>query len=219
MSTIAIYGFSFSPFVRKLCIQLDEKGIAYENIPMPPRDLPAELAVHSPLGKIPFARIGDDWLADSSVIASYLERIYPEKPLYPNDPLPRARADWYEEYIDGNMVGRLVFKIFFQHIVNPLFMNQPCDEEKVQDAIENDLPEMLSYLDGKLGEREFLVGDSLSMADITVGSLMLNLAHCDISADAEKYPNMARYTAALHARPSFQKLAASEAAFFASRRG
>lgn len=88
-------------------------------------------------------------------------------------------------------------------------------QEKLQDVPENDLLEALRYLQGELGEREFLVGDRLSMADITVGSLMLNLAHCGIRVDAAKYPNIA----ALHACPSFQKFVESEAAMFASMRG
>lgn len=117
------------------------------------------------------------------------------------------------------MVGRIAFKTFFQRIVNPLFMKAPCDESKVQDALDNDIPEAFSYLEGQIGEREFLVGNTLSLADITVGSLMLNLKHCDIGIDTSLYPNMARYIADLHGRPSFTKFAESEAAFFASMGG
>jgi glutathione S-transferase len=54
-----------------------------------------ELQPNTPLGKIPFARIGDRWLADSSVIVAYLDRLYPDPPMYPSDPWDYARALWF----------------------------------------------------------------------------------------------------------------------------
>ena len=74
MAEVTVYGFGFSPYVQKVCVTCEEKGIDYENVPISPMAIPPELAGHSPLGKIPFAKVGEDrWLADSSVICQYLD--------------------------------------------------------------------------------------------------------------------------------------------------
>src|SRR5262249_18434378 len=69
-----LYGASLSPFVRKVRIILEEKGIPYETeelVPLP--KTPALLAMH-PLGKIPILCDGDVVVPDSSVICAYLEK-------------------------------------------------------------------------------------------------------------------------------------------------
>ena len=37
--------------------------------------------------------------------------------------------------------------IFRNRLLNPKLLNQPCDEDAVQDAINNQLPPLLAYLD------------------------------------------------------------------------
>ena len=50
------------------------------------------MLLRSPMGKVPFLDLGNgQTLTESQVILEYLEDAYPEKPLYPRDPLARAR--------------------------------------------------------------------------------------------------------------------------------
>src|SRR6185369_10454689 len=129
---MVLYGTSGSPFVRKVQVVLDEKGIAHEHEPVVPFNVSPEYRETSPLGKIPALRHDGRPLADSSVICAYLERIHPEPRLYPADPYDFARALWFEEYADSALVAVVGAKIFFKKFVGPRFFNQPTNEAEVQ---------------------------------------------------------------------------------------
>src|SRR6185369_11981772 len=150
MSMPTLYGISASPFVRKVRIALAEKGITYEHDPVIPLSAGPEYRKISPLGKIPAYRDGDVTLADSSVICTYLERMQPQPALYPSDTREFIRALWFEEYGDGGLVPAVGPNIFFQRVVKPKFLNQPCDEDLVRKTIDEELPKYFDYLEGEV---------------------------------------------------------------------
>jgi glutathione S-transferase len=207
-----VYGVNASPFVRKVRVFLAEKGIAYDLDPVIPFNVSAEFKRMSPLGKVPAFRDGDRVLADSSVICAYLERVHPEPPLYPKDPYDYARALWFEEYGDSGLSAIIGAKVFFQKVVGPLFFGQPTDDAVVKKALEEELPPMYDYLEGQLGGDGALVGKRLSIADIGIATQFVNLRHAGCQVDPARWPKLATYLAALHARPSFKALIDEEAA-------
>src|SRR5215475_9574875 len=207
-----VYGASASPFVRKVRVFLAEKGIPYELEPIFPFGADPEFRKMSPLGKIPAFRDGDRTLADSSIICSYIERTHPTPPLYPSDPYEHARALWFEEYADGGMVMVIGPKIFFQKFVAPRFFNRPTDEAMVSKAVEEELPPMFDYLEGELGQGDYLVGRTLSIGDIGVATQFVQLRHCGLPVDRKRWPKLAAYIERMHARPSFRALIDEEVA-------
>ena len=108
---IRIYGVHGSPFVRKVYVALDLKGIDYETVPQMPFARDAEYQKINPLGKVPTLVDGDITLCDSKVICQYLEDVHPAPALYPDDPVALARARWYEE-LGGNQLSELGAGIF-----------------------------------------------------------------------------------------------------------
>ncbi|HEX7753605.1 MAG TPA: glutathione S-transferase N-terminal domain-containing protein, partial [Novosphingobium sp.] len=63
-----VFGGIASPYVRKVCLVLEEKELPYELVQLPPHaDDPAFRAT-SPFGKIPGFADGDYQLSDSSAI-------------------------------------------------------------------------------------------------------------------------------------------------------
>ncbi len=63
-----------SPYVRKVCIVADEKGMVYERVATHPRVRPALLAESNPLGKVPvLIDDGGRAIFDSNVIVDYLD--------------------------------------------------------------------------------------------------------------------------------------------------
>ena len=209
-----VYGAHVSPFVRKVRAFLAEKNIPYELDPVVPFGAPPEFKKMSPLGRIPAFRDGDRTLADSSVICAYIERTHPTPALYPSDPYDYARALWFEEYADGGMVTVVGPKIFFQKFVAPRFFNRATDEAMVQKAVDEELPPLFDYLEGEVGDREFLVGDAISIADIGVSTQFVNLRHVGVSVDPGRWPKLAAYVARMHARPSFKGLIEEERAMY-----
>lgn len=226
MSDILLHGAGGSPFVRKVQIVLAEKGLAYEHVPTvpvpnPPPGLPfpgitPELRRRTPLGKVPFARIGDRWLADSSVIIAYLDRLHPDPPIYPSDPWDYARALWFEEYIDGGAYPKLFGTIFFERVLAPMLFNRPTDQAIVDKALTEDLPAIYGYLDTEIGSRSFLVGERFTIADAAVASIFLGMQQADAAPDPERWPNLVRYIQQLHARPTIARLIEQDSAAMAA---
>jgi glutathione S-transferase len=217
MTMPIVHGVNASPFVRKVRIALREKGIDYDLDPVFPFNVSDEFRKMSPLGKIPvYEPEPGVTIPDSSVIIAYLEKTKPSPPLYPADPVAMANALFLEEYGDSALVGQ-VGTVFFQRLVGPMFMGQKTDEAAVQQALEKGLPPLLSWLDEKATDREFLVGDHLTIADIGVTSPFINLQHAGVDVDAAKYPNLAKYLAGMFERPSVKDLIDEERAAFSGQ--
>ncbi len=205
-----LHGAGLSPFVRKVRVALMEKGIAYELDPVVPFGISDEYKKISPLGKIPCYTPKDGVnIPDSTVIIAYLEKTHSETPLYPSDPEDFARALFLEEYADTALVAGAGV-VFFQRIVGPIFLNAPTDQDLIKDAIENVLPPVLAWLEEQIGDREFFVGDRLSVADIAVASPLINFMHAGETLDAAKYPQLTAFLARMLERDSFAALLAEE---------
>jgi glutathione S-transferase len=228
MSDILLHGAAGSPFVRKVQIVLAEKGLAYEHVQTvpvtdPPPGLPfpgitPELRPHTPLGRIPFARISDHWLADSSVIVAYLDRLHPNPPLYPSDPWEYARALWFEEYIDSGAYPKLFGTIFVERVLAPMLFGRPTDQATVAKALTEDLPVMYGYLDAEIASRSFLAGDRFTIADATAASFFRSMEQADAAPDPKRWPNLSRYVREQHARPTIARLIEQETAAMAASR-
>ncbi len=204
---LIVYGGTLSPFVRKVCVVLAEKGLQYSLEPINPFKPTPEFLAISPLKKMPAFRDTDvpepNSLADSSVICDYIEHKFPDPALYPMEPFARARALWFEEYADSQMAANIVRPFFFERIVKKL-IGQQTDESICETAKAKHLPEICDYLETELGDREVFVGRALSIADITVASMLVNLQHAGESVDQSRWPKLAAFAARMHARPSFK---------------
>jgi glutathione S-transferase len=210
---LIVYGGSLSPFVRKVLVVLAEKGVDYTLEQVNPFAPPPEFLTISPLKRIPVLRDTDvpepNTLPDSSVICDYLEQKFSKPALYPADPFQRARALWFEEYADSQMAQNLVRTFFFERIVKKM-MNQKTDEAICTEAKDKHLPRTFGYLEKEIGDSEFLAGGAFSIADISIGTMLVNMEHAGEAVDASRWPRLAAYGARLHARPSFRSFIDSE---------
>lgn len=210
-----VYGSSLSPYVRKVIAYAAERGIDLELQPTGIGDPDPEFRKASPFGKMPGFADGDYYLADSSAIIHYLEAKYPENPLIPAEPKARGRAIWYEEFSDTILVS-CGGKIFYNLIVAPRFLGLPGDPEAARQAELNDLPPILDYLETVVpGGGGYLVGDSLTLADIAVAGPFANFRHTNTPIDPDKYPRTAAYVDRILARPSLATWVERETAYLA----
>src|SRR5215475_10569554 len=86
------------PYVQRAVIALTEKGAPFDRITIDLANKPDWFLAISPLGKVPLLSVGDeDVIFESAVILEYLEETQPN-PLYPADPLARARHRAMIEY-------------------------------------------------------------------------------------------------------------------------
>jgi glutathione S-transferase len=210
--TITVYGASLSPFVRKVCIALQEKQIPYDQVQVDPSRLPEDYHELSPFGRIPALRDGDDVLADSGVIMGYLEHKYPQTPLTPNDPYLKAKAAWFEKFADYELAPFTTFGVFRNRVLMKM-MGMPSDDAYVEKSITKKLPPLFDYLEANIQGNEFIVGASVSVADIAIASQFVNFSHGKESIDASRWPNAAAYITRLHERPIIAAMIAQESAF------
>ena len=215
-----VYGTSVSPFVRKVLVYMAEKGIACDNDPINPFSPPDNYKEISPLGKIPSLIDGDKTLADSSVICMYLERGNPTPAMYPSDDYEYAQCLWIEEFIDGGFVPKAGGNVFFPLVVAPLMMKQPVTDEvraSVDKSIAEEVEPMWDYLEEEIGDKEFYVGGNLSIADIAVASIHVNLYHANVDPDPKRWPQLSAFVRRMHARESFAKIIAEEIPMWSQR--
>jgi glutathione S-transferase len=211
-----LYGSSLSPFVRKVLAFAAEKSIELEVTPVGPGDQNPEFRAASPFGKMPGFADGDYLLADSSAIIHYLEAKHPEPMLIPSDPQLRGKVIWFDEFADTILAG-CGGKMFFNRVVAPRFMGRPGDENVAATAERDELPPIMDYLEKVVpgGDDGFLVGDSLTLADIAVASPFANLGHLGCQYDRARHARTCAYVERILARPSFSALVEREAAFLA----
>ncbi|MEM7184204.1 MAG: glutathione S-transferase family protein [Spirochaetota bacterium] len=82
---IELHGFPISNYYNRVKLTLLERDIAFEEFRAAPSHK-EEFLQNSPMGRIPFVKIGDVTLYESLVILEYLEELYPDKPsLFPKD--------------------------------------------------------------------------------------------------------------------------------------
>lgn len=203
---LIIYGANLSPFVRKVRVVLAEKGVEYKLDPVSPFGAPPEFSEISPLRRIPVMRDTDqpepNTLPDSSIICDYIEHRFPKPPLFPADPFQRARALWFEEYADSALAEGVGRGLFFERVVKKM-LRQPTDESLVASTLKEKLPKVFDYLEREIGSNDYLVGNSFSIADIAVGTMLVNFVHAGESVDRARWPKLASYIERLHGRPSF----------------
>jgi glutathione S-transferase len=194
---------------------LPEKGIELDSRPVGPGDPNPNFRAASPFGKMPAFADGDYRLADSSAIIHYLEAKHPEPVLIPADPELRGRTIWFEEFADTILAG-CGAKMFFNRVVAPRFLNRPGDENAAATAERDELPPLLDYLETVVpGEDGYLVGDSLTLADIAVASPFANLSHLGCDLDRARHPRTCAYVERILARPSFAPWIERETEFMA----
>jgi glutathione S-transferase len=219
--SLTLLGGSVSPFVRKIRVVLAEKGIDYEQEQINPFGAPPGWREISPLGKIPVLKDGDRTLADSSVIAAYLEKRFPTPALYPTDPYDYARALWIEEYMDGGVVPQLAPKIFLPLVLKPLMSGgaAPSDEveEAARKAFEEDGAHFFAYLEKELGDADHFVGNQLTIADIAVASPLVNTRHAGYAPSRKKFPKLRAFLDRMWSRPTFKKFIDEETPIFGKR--
>lgn len=201
---ITIHGSSISPFVRKTLVCLIEKGVEYEHNPITPFPPPESHLKISPLGKIPALTDGDLAIPDSSAICGYLEKRFPEHPLYPEEAGEYGRALWYEDWSD-NELPKATSALFLNRIAVRMMGREP-DEAVIEKILSKAQPPIFDYLEGEIGERTYLVGDRFSIADIAVTCHFVQMLYAGEQLPAQSHPNIARYVDAHMHRASFKQL-------------
>lgn len=97
---IELYQFELSQFSEKVRLILDFKGLPYKKIDVVPGVGQIDILRLSGQRQLPVIKDGNMVVADSTAIALYLEKTYPEKPLFPTEPQVAALCTILEDWAD-----------------------------------------------------------------------------------------------------------------------
>ena len=192
---IAVYGSPGSPFVARVLMQLQAKGLDYDL--RPPAFGTPEWLVLNPIGKMPVLEHDGFVLPESAVIAEYLEEAFPIKALLPEGAQDRARVRLITRTLDLYGFGLLEMA---RAAMDP---SHSFDETKVR----ADLERGLRALDAFVGEDGFAVSGGLSLADCAVAGWLFYARR--LIADQgllTGHPRLAAYLEALAEQPAVQRV-------------
>jgi glutathione S-transferase len=167
------------PFGHRASIALQEKQLRFETVFFERGKRPPELGAAGPYARSPTLLDGDRVVWDSQIVLEYLEDRYPERPLLPGDPGQRAEARMLAARVASEL-GDKVGTVAVETVYKPR-----KDEAKVAQATREFVGALAAW-DRGLEGRSFLVGDALSLADITLFTLfpaMRGLAGVEIPAE------------------------------------
>lgn len=198
---LELYQFELSHYVEKVRLILDYKGLAYRKIEVTPGVGQFDLVRMSGQRQVPVLKDGSEIIADSTAIAEYLERRYPDRPIIPDSPKQRGLCllieQWADESIGLNartaMIGALNQNQSFRTAFLP--NTAPDIVKNLVGALPN---ELLSFLGQGVGfgpdaiksaqdalkrdlaslcfilhDQPYLVGDRPTMADFAVAGLTM----------------------------------------------
>ena len=158
-----------SPYAMSVFVALREKGIEFE---LSPLDLDAfenqseDYASLSLTQRVPTLVHGDFALSESSAITEYLEDVFPQTPVYPQDQMQRAKARQVQAWLRSDLLPirqeRSTLVVFYGLKSAPL-----------SPAAESAARKLIGAAQALLADgREYLFGQ-WSIADVDL-ALMLN---------------------------------------------
>lgn len=164
-----LYMISRCPFAHRAAFALGEKGLTFEPVFYNGQARPKELDAVSKNAKSPTLFDGHDAVYESAVVLEYLEDRFPARPLMPV--AAKARADVRVTIARVNEELGSKFGAIAGEALKPT-----PDDLAIAEASRPFL-EALTPWDARLADKTFLVGDTLSLADITLYTIFPALEH------------------------------------------
>jgi glutathione S-transferase len=205
-ANLKLYFNPLSPNVRRvrlaaavLGIELEEKLLDFSK---GEHKSPEYLALN-PNGAVPTLVDGDFVLTESRSIMQYLATKKPESGLLPKDEAARADVTRWQFWDAAHFSPQLGTLAFEKLIKGMMGLGEP-DLGKVQDALSN-FRRFAAVLDKRLAGRTYVVGNQLTVADLTLASSLMYAAQTE--APLAEFPNVQAWHARITALDGWKKTA------------
>jgi glutathione S-transferase len=189
MTTMKLYYNPLSPNVRRarltaavLGSELEEKLVDFSK---GEHKLPEYLALN-PNGAVPTLVDGDFVLTESRAIMQYLAAKKPESGLLPRDEALRADVSRWQ-FWDAAHFSPALGSLAFEKIIKAMMGIGDPDAAKVAEALAN-FRRFAAVLNQRLEGRAYIVGDALTIADLTLASSLMYSAQTE--APVSEFPHV-----------------------------
>lgn len=192
-NVIKIHSFPLSGHSHRVELFASLAGIGHEvnNVDLAGGEHKGEafLALN-PTGQVPVIEDGDVVVSDSNSILVYLARRYAPSFL-PQDPVLEAEVQRFLTLA----AGEIAFGPAAARLIN--VFKAPIDAEFCNSVADR----VLNKLEAHMNDREFLVGDAPTIADVAIYTYTAHAPEGGISLEA--YPNVKRLLSNIEALPGF----------------
>jgi glutathione S-transferase len=202
-----LYYNPLSPNVRRvrltaavLGIKLDEQKLDFAK---GEHKSPEYMALN-PNGAVPTLVDGDFVLTESRSIMQYLASKKPESGLLPKDEQGRAdvtRWQFWDAAHFSPQMGTLGFEKMFKGMMG---LGEP-DSGKIQEALSN-FRRFAGVLNKRLEGKKYIVGNALTVADLTLASSLMYAQPLEIPLD--EFPNVKNWFASITALDAWKQTSA-----------
>jgi len=159
---------------------------------------PEFLALH-PAGKVPVMEDDGFILFESEAICRYL-CAKSGSTLYPEEIQARALMDQWTAF-SVNHVGLAMLKVLYNRLIAPMF-DIPVDENSLKEG-EEWLGRYLPIVDQRLSESDYLAGNAITLADMTLLSFVETADQAKVSL--APYPQLSKWLSDLQAQEFWKK--------------
>lgn len=168
-----LHGYSRSSAAYRVRIALNLKGLAYDaasyHLLQGEQRAPAYLALN-PQGQVPALEVQGAVLTQSLAICEFLDEVYPEPPILPDDPLERAHVRAFAQVIACDVHPVQNLKILKR--LRALGLDKQAVDQWARTTIEEGLAACDALIAGR-GD-PFCFGDGPSLADIVLVPQLVN---------------------------------------------
>jgi glutathione S-transferase len=152
-----LIGALASPYVARVAMFADLKGMDLPMEPAPGGMGSDEYKAFNATGKIPSLEVDGRCIAESEVICEYLESVYPDPPLLPDDPMEQAQS---------RMIGRMTDLYVAPHNTGLTRMRgQANRDQAVVDNAATEFAKAFAYIEFFMGSGPFAAGDAPTIGD------------------------------------------------------
>ena len=196
-----LWTFHTSPFAGKVRVAFREKDVPVELLEVHPARRPPRLRELNPLNRVPVLEVDGVALSESSAILEWLEETHPSPALWPAEPDQRALARAAARWVDDALLTN-----YFLGLRRRAFGVPEGEPPDAGERLLARVPRQWPRLEDALGRHDgpWLMGESFTYADVSGMPLAVRLPQWteELVPEAETYPRVAAWLAALRARPS-----------------
>jgi glutathione S-transferase len=206
-----VFWISGSPFAWRVLLALAVKGVPHQSRLLSRGEgdtrKPEYLALN-PRGKVPTLRDGDTVISESVAILAYLDRRFPDPPLFGRDPAETGRI-WQRVLEVVNHLEQPC-----EAFILPIYFGEVATKTAQITAAVPLLRAELTGLQAALSQNDYLCGAQLSAADLAAYPIVKSIlraaekpaaaaVHGGLARLGDEFPAVARWMAQVEALPGY----------------
>lgn len=193
---LRVYSMRFCPYAQRALLVLTHKNIPHEVVNINLKNKPEWFLQKNPLGRVPTLEKDDRIVYESAICCDYLDQVYPDNKLTPDDPYRQAR-------------DKMTVEVFSQFVSDfqKMMSSPPQEKPESLQKIKNNLCEFESSLTARQGA--YFGGNAVQMLDFLLWPwferILIFAKVVPLTFSLEDYPALCEWTKKMPECPAVQK--------------